>query len=146
MEIIAITEYKDTEKFNALKIKCWECASNDRQFDIDSLPPAEYKYFSKLYFLYNDMHHGKITKDQAEAEEKENYKEYAEYTDARLDYIHGRVMINDNIKRSHDAVTEIEKSCDMQVICEKAVEAVGLLIGDGSFKSRIMAKLEKSDV
>lgn len=139
-DAIYITEHKDSDYFKKLRVDCWEAASNDHEFNISQLPPPEYKYFSELYFLFNDLHHGKITKDNAEKKDKLNYEEFTEYLDNQLDYIHKCAIINDNIRRAGTLLSDIEKSSDIREAAFKAFEAVGCMTGDSGFLKRQINK------
>lgn len=139
-EAIYITEHKDSDYFKELKTKCWEAASNDKEIDFSELPPPEYKYFSELYWLYNDLSHKKISKEEAVKRDRVNYKEFVEYADKQLDYIHGRIIINDNIRKAGTLLSRIEKSNRVEDIALLSAEAIGLMTGDEGFLKRVQTK------
>lgn len=140
-EAIYITEHKDSDYFKKLKTECWEAASNDKEIDFSKLPPPEYKYFSELYWLYNDLSHKKISKEEAAERDRVNYKEFVEYADKQLDYIHGRIIINDNIHKAGTLLSEIEKATTAETVALKACEAIGCMIDDEGFLKRYLNRV-----
>lgn len=135
-ESITIIDYKDSDWFQKLKTHIWNCASNDEEINLSKLQPHEYKYFSELYFLYNDLHHKRIEQEEAKKRDKENYKEYVDYSNAQVDYFHVMSIINDNIRKAGTLTSEIEKTEDIGKIALLACDVIGLMTNDKGFLNR----------
>lgn len=138
-----INQPENTEAFKHTKMQVWKAASSDKEIDLSQLSPPEYKYFSELYWLYNALSHGDITKEAAESKDRKNYEEYISFVDEHLDHIHGRIIINENIRRAGELLSEIEKEQDTKEIACKACRCIGLMIGDKSFVGRQMRKFKE---
>lgn len=141
-DMVILQDHKDADYFKELKAKCWEAASKDKEISFAELPCAQYKYFSELYWLYNDLAHDKISKEEAEKRDRANYAEFCEHVDEADYFVHSRIIYHDNIKRAGTLLSEIEKTKNVTDIAIKACEALGCMTGDENFIKRIKAKLE----
>ena len=146
MEIITISGLKDTDEFKKNKEYAWKYIIGEGDFDIDDFEPAQYKYFDKLLQLYGKLHSEAITKEQAKAEDEKNYAELESYVDERLEYIHDRLLISENLKSAYDDIRKIEKSSDMAEMFGFMADAIGKLIDDASFADRQKRKIFKEEV
>ena len=142
MEIITISGLKDTEEFKKNKECAWKYIKGEGNFNIDDFEPAQYKYFDKLLQLYAKQNSGTITIEEAKAEEEKNYAELESYVDERLEYIHDRLLISENLKSAYEDIRKIEKSSDMAEMFEFMADAIGKMIDDASFADRQKRKID----
>ena len=141
MEIITISGLKDTDEFKKNKEYAWKYIIGEGNFNIDDFEPAQYKYFDKLLQLYGKLHSEAITKEQAKAEDEKNYAELESYVDERLEYIHDRLLISENLKAAYEDIRKIEKSSDMAEMFGFMADAIGKMIDDASFADRQKRKV-----
>ena len=141
MEIITISGLKDTDEFKKNKEYAWKYIIGEGDFNIDDFEPAQYKYFDKLLQLYGKLHSEAITKEQAKAEDEKNYAELESYVDERLEYIHDRLLISENLKSAYEDIKKIEKSSDMAEMFGFMADAIGKMIDDASFADRQKRKV-----
>ena len=141
MEIITISGLKDTDEFKKNKEYAWKYIIGEGNFNIDDFEPAQYKYFDKLLQLYGKLHSEAITKEQAKAEEEKNYAELESYVDERLEYIHDRLLISENLKSAYEDIRKIEKSSDIAEMFGFMADAIGKMIDDASFADRQKRKV-----
>lgn len=143
METITISGLKDTDEFKKNKEYAWKYIIGEGNFNIDDFEPAQYKYFDKLLQLYGKLHSEAITKEQAKAEDEKNYAELESYVDERLEYIHDRLLISENLKSAYEDIRKIEKSSDIAEMFGFMADAIGKMIDDASFADRQKRKIEK---
>ena len=141
MEIITISGLKNTDEFKKNKEYAWKYIIGEGNFNIDDFEPAQYKYFDKLLQLYGKLHSEAITKEQAKAEDEKNYAELESYVDERLEYIHDRLLISENLKSAYEDIRKIEKSSDIAEMFEFMADAIGKMIDDASFADRQKRKV-----
>lgn len=141
METITISGLKDTDEFKKNKEYAWKYIIGEGNFNIDDFEPAQYKYFDKLLQLYGKLHSEAITKEQAKAEDEKNYVELESYVDERLEYIHDRLLISENLKSAYEDIRKIEKSSDMAEMFGFMADAIGKMIDDASFSDRQKRKV-----
>lgn len=107
------------------------------------LPPPAYKYFSELQAVYREFRFEGMPKEDAENRKRLLRKAY----DEQVREIHRAREVYaeyQNAVRTAGALTsEIEKSQSVFEIAERACKIIGLLIGDSSFYSRQIAKIQK---
>ena len=144
MEIITISGLKDTDEFKKNKEYAWKYIIGEGNFNIDDFEPAQYKYFDKLLQLYGKLHSEAITKEQAKAEDEKNYAELENYVDERLEYIHDRLLISENLKSAYEDIRKIEKSSDMAEMFGFMADAIGKMIDDASFADRQKRKIDNA--
>ena len=144
MEIITISGLKDTDEFKKNKEYAWKYIIGEGNFNIDDFEPAQYKYFDKLLQLYGKLHSEAITKAQAKAEDEKNYAELESYVDERLEYIHDRLLISENLKAAYEDIRKIEKSSDMAEMFGFMADAIGKMIDDASFADRQKRKINNA--
>lgn len=144
MEIITISGLKDTDEFKKNKEYAWKYIIGEGDFNIDDFEPAQYKYFDKLLQLYGKLHSEAITKEQAKAEDEKNYAELESYVDERLEYIHDRLLISENLKSAYEDIRKIEKSSDMAEMFGFMADAIGKMIDDASFADRQKRKIDNA--
>lgn len=144
METITISGLKDTDEFKKNKEYAWKYIIGEGNFNIDDFEPAQYKYFDKLLQLYGKLHSEAITKEQAKAEDEKNYAELESYVDERLEYIHDRLLISENLKTAYEDIRKIEKSSDMAEMFGFMADAIGKMIDDASFADRQKRKIENA--
>lgn len=142
MEVMNITEHKDTEYFKSMKQKCWEAASEDKEINFSELPPPDYKYFSELYWLYNDMAHKRISKEEAMERDEKNYKAFVEHVDIHLECLHTNVVNHGNIRKAGELLSEIEKASDIKTMLDLSAQAISRMTGDENFYNRMKKKVE----
>lgn len=144
MEIITISGLKNTDEFKKNKEYAWKYIIGEGNFNIDDFEPAQYKYFDKLLQLYGKLHSEAITKEQAKAEDEKNYAELENYVDERLEYIHDRLLISENLKAAYEDIRKIEKSSDIAEMFEFMADAIGKMIDDASFADRQKRKIDNA--
>lgn len=79
--------YKDFEDFQRTKKQVWEAARSGKEINLSELKPIDYKYFAELYYLYYDMEHGNISKEQAVVSERKLYEEYTAQKDTEMNFL-----------------------------------------------------------
>ena len=141
MEIITISGLKDTDEFKKNKEYAWKYIIGEGNFNIDDFEPAQYTYFDKLLQLYGKLHSEAITTQNAKAEDEKTYAELESYVDERLEYIHDRLLISENLKSAYEDITKIEKSSDMAEMFGFMADAIGKMIDDASFADRQKRKV-----
>ena len=146
METITISGLKDTDEFKKNKEYAWKYIIGEGNFDIDDFEPAQYKYFDKLLQLYGKLHSEAITKEQAKAEDEKNYAELESYVDERLEYIHDRLLISENLKAAYEDIRKIEKSSDIAEMFGFMADAIGKMIDDASFADRQKRKSDNAEM
>ena len=144
METITISGLKDTDEFKKNKEYAWKYIIGEGNFNIDDFEPAQYKYFDKLLQLYGKLHRESITKEQAKAEDEKNYAELESYVDERLEYIHDRLLISENLKAAYEDIRKIEKSSDIAEMFGFMADAIGKMIDDASFADRQKRKIDNA--
>ena len=144
METITISGLKDTDEFKKNKEYAWKYIIGEGNFNIDDFEPAQYKYFDKLLQLYGKLHSESITKEQAKSEDEKNYAELESYVDERLEYIHDRLLISENLKSAYEDIRKIEKSSDMPEMFGFMADAIGKMIDDASFADRQKRKVNNA--
>ena len=144
METITISGLKDTDEFKKNKEYAWKYIIGEGNFNIDDFEPAQYKYFDKLLQLYGKLHSEAITKEQAKAEDEKNYAELESYVDERLEYIHDRLLISENLKSAYEDIRKIEKSSDIAEMFGFMADAIGKMIDDASFADRQKRKIDNA--
>ena len=144
METITISGLKDTDEFKKNKEYAWKYIIGEGDFNIDDFEPAQYKYFDKLLQLYGKLYSEAITKEQAKAEDEKNYAELENYVDERLEYIHDRLLISENLKAAYEDIRKIEKSSDMAEMFGFMADAIGKMIDDASFADRQKRKIDNA--
>ena len=144
METITISGLKDTDEFKKNKEYAWKYIIGEGDFNIDDFEPAQYKYFDKLLQLYGKLHSEAITKEQAKAEDEKNYAELENYVDERLEYIHDRLLISENLKAAYEDIRKIEKSSDIAEMFGFMADAIGKMIDDASFADRQKRKIDNA--
>lgn len=144
MEIITISGLKNTDEFKKNKEYAWKYIIGEGDFNIDDFEPAQYKYFDKLLQLYGKLHSEAITKEQAKAEDEKNYAELESYVDERLEYMHDRLLISENLKSAYEDIRKIEKSSDMAEMFGFMADAIGKMIDDASFADRQKRKIDNA--
>ena len=144
MEIITISGLKNTDEFKKNKEYAWKYIIGEGDFNIDDFEPAQYKYFDKLLQLYGKLHSEAITKEQAKAEDEKNYAELESYVDERLEYIHDRLLISENLKAAYEDIRKIEKSSDIAEMFGFMADAIGKMIDDASFADRQKRKIDNA--
>ena len=144
MGTITISGLKDTDEFKKNKEYAWKYIIGEGDFNIDDFEPAQYKYFDKLLQLYGKLHSEAITKEQAKAEDEKNYAELESYVDERLEYIHDRLLISENVKSAYEDIRKIEKSSDMAEMFGFMADAIGKMIDDASFAQRQKRKVNNA--
>ena len=87
VEDIQLGEFKDTADFKKLKQECYTAASKGAPIDFSELPPAEYKYFSEMYWIYSDFAGKRIAENAAKEREQKAYKEYCENVNDQTTYL-----------------------------------------------------------
>ena len=147
VEETTIGEYKDTEDFQKLKAECYEAATHDQEIELSKLPPAEYKYFSELYRLYNDMTHSKISESKAREQEQVNYKEFKENKADYERYLWAHADWQNNLRIAGESVAELLKAKDKDAVIEAALEVVERLTHNDVIKLTVHRHLtEKQEV
>lgn len=138
VEEMQIGEYKDTEEFKKLKQECYHAATNDLAIDFHELPPPEYKYFSELYWLYNDMSHGRITEDAAREQEQKNYAQLKEDHAELERYLANIAFWNNNIRMASTELSALCKAENQGAALEKALGIIGKLLNDSTIEKTVM--------
>lgn len=132
VEDIQHGEFKDTDDFKKLKQECYTAASKGAPIDFSKLPPAEYKYFSEMYWIYSDFAGKRIAENAAKEREQKAYKEYCENVNDQTTYLSNIAYWNANIKAASDNLTMLCKTKDKDKALELAVGIVEKLLNDST--------------
>lgn len=134
-------EFKDTEQFKQLKQECYTAASKGAPIDFSKLPPAEYKYFSEMYWIYNDYAGKRITEDKAKEREQIAYKEYCANVNDQITYLSNIAYWQANIKTASDSLAKLRKATDAMTALELAVGIVEKLLNDNTILKTIQKNI-----
>ena len=140
VEDIQLGELKDTADFKKLKQECYTAASKGAPIDFSELPPAEYKYFSEMYWIYSDFAEKRIAESAAKEREQKAYKEYCENVNNQTTYLQNIAYWQANIKAASDSLSMLCKNTDKDKALELAVGIVEKLLND----STIMKTVQKN--
>lgn len=140
VEDIQLGEFKDTADFKKLKQECYTAASKGAPIDFSELPPAEYKYFSEMYWIYNDYAGKRITEDKAKEREQIAYKDYCVNANDQITCLSNIAYWQANIKAASDSLSMLCKTTDKDKALELAVGIVEKLLND----STIMKTVQKN--
>ena len=132
VEDIQHGEFKDTDDFKKLKQECYTAASKGAPIDFSELPPAEYKYFSEMYWIYSDYVGKRIAQDKAKEREQKAYKEYCENVNDQTTYLSNIAYWQANIKAASDSLAQLCKTKDKDTALELAVGIVEKLLNDST--------------
>ena len=141
VEDIQHGEFKDTENFKKLKQECYTAASKGAPIDFSKLPPAEYKYFSEMYWIYSDYAGKRIAEDKAKEREQKAYKEYCENVNDQTTYLSNIAYWNANIKAASDSLSELCKTKDKDKALELAVGIVEKLLNDSTILKTVQKNI-----
>lgn len=143
-ETIYINDYKNTEEYKQLKTKCWEAANNNQPLDISDQKPPEYKYFTELYYLYCAFKQGLITMEKAEQQDAKNYREYTNYADAHLEWLHYCSIFQEYTRRASTLLFSIDKADSFKAAAWYAFEVISAMTGDhGELVKRMKNKYQE---
>jgi len=140
VEDVQLGEFKDTADFKKLKQECYTAASKGTPIDFSELPPAEYKYFSEMYWIYSDFAEKRIAENVAKEREQKAYKEYCENKSDQTTYLQNIAYWQANIKAASDSLSMLCKTADKDKALELAVGIVEKLLND----STIMKTVQKN--
>ena len=140
VEDIQLGEFKDTADFKKLKQECYTAASKGAPINFSELPPAEYKYFSEMYWIYSDFAEKRIAESAAKEREQKAYKEYCENVNNQTTYLQNIAYWQANIKVASDSLSMLCKTADKDKALELAVGIVEKLLND----STIMKTVQKN--
>jgi hypothetical protein len=140
VEDVQLGEFKDTADFKKLKQECYTAASKGTPIDFSELPPAEYKYFSEMYWIYSDFAEKRIAENVAKEREQKAYKEYCENKNDQTTYLQNIAYWQANIKAASDSLSMLCKTADKDKALELAVGIVEKLLND----STIMKTVQKN--
>jgi hypothetical protein len=140
VEDVQLGEFKDTADFKKLKQECYTAASKGTPIDFSELPPAEYKYFSEMYWIYSDFAEKRIAENVAKEREQKAYKEYCENKNDQTTYLQNIAYWQANIKAASDSLSMLCKTADKDKAFELAVGIVEKLLND----STIMKTVQKN--
>ena len=130
-------EFKDTEQFKQLKQECYTAASKGAPIDFSKLPPAEYKYFSEMYWIYSDYAGKRIAEDKAKEREQIAYKEYCANVNDQITYLSNIAYWQANIKTASDSLAKLRKATDAMTALELAVGIVEKLLNDSAIMKSV---------
>ena len=133
-------EKKDIVSLEKLKQECYTAASKGTPIDFSKLPPAEYKYFSEMYWIYSDYAGKRIAESVAKEREQKAYKEYCENVNDQTTYLSNIAYWQANIKAASDSLAQLCKTKDKDNALELAVGIVEKLLND----STIMKTVQKN--
>ena len=137
VEDYQLGEFKDTEDFKKIKQECYTAASKGAPIDFSKLPPAEYKYFSEMYWIYSDYAGKRIAESVAKEREQKAYKEYCENVNDQTTYLSNIAYWQANIKAASDSLAQLCKTKDKDTALELAVGIVEKLLNDSTIMSRV---------
>lgn len=141
-EVVSIVDYKDSERFKALKAKMWQKASSGEPFDIKEQSSNEYRYFHKLYELYRQVASKAITNEQAAGLDKTNYMRFEFDQSVWERWQFNNMEWNENIKRSDGLRVDFARSLDLNEGYLILAEIVSMLTGDKTVLASARHKLE----
>ena len=141
VEDIQLGEFKDTEDFKKLKQECYTAASKGAPIDFSELPPAEYKYFSEMYWIYSDYAGKRIAEDKAKEREQKAYKEYCENVNDQTTYLSNIAYWQANMKAASDGLSELCKTTDKDKALELAVGIVEKLLNDSTILKTVQKNI-----
>ena len=123
--------FRDEAIFKKLESECYTDT-----LDFDSLPAAEYKYFSRLRKIYSDYKFGGLDKDTAAKRKAGIYTDYRQ--DAERDGLIGRVYAEyqDNIRKAGTLRSEIDKAKTVEDKLRYALECIEAMTGETGLARR----------
>lgn len=130
-------EFKDTDEFKRLKQECYTAASKGAPIDFSKLPPAEYKYFSEMYWIYSDYAGKRITEDKAKEREQIAYKDYCVNVNDQITYLSNIAYWQANIKAASENLAKLRKATDATTALELAVGIVEKLLNDSTIMKSV---------
>lgn len=134
-------DFKDTDEFKRLKQECYTAASKGAPIDFSKLPPAEYKYFSEMYWIYSDYAGKRITEDKAKEREQIAYKDYCANANDQITYLSNIAYWQANIKSASDSLAKLRKATDAMTALELAVGIVEKLLNDNTILKTIQKNI-----
>lgn len=129
------------EQFADMKATILQAVKIGVPAPISKLPPAEYKYFSELYWLYVKLGKGDLSKEDGITAER---KLKAAYQDERLTEKVYRTFIgewNENIRVSEMQRSELCKAEDKDEALNIALEIISKMTGDTAMLKTVKDKL-----
>lgn len=141
VEDIQHGDFKDTDEFKRLKQECYTAASKNASIDFSKLPPAEYKYFSEMYWIYNDYAGKRITEDKAKEREQIAYKDYCANANDQITYLSNIAYWQANIKAASENLAKLRKATDATEALELAVGIVEKLLNDNTILKTIQKNI-----
>ena len=141
VEDIQLGEFKDTDDFKKLKQECYTAASKGAPIDFSELPPAEYKYFSEMYWIYSDYAGKRISEDVAKEREQKAYKEYCENVNDQITYLTNISYWQTNIKAASDSLSMLCKTQDKDKALELAVGIIEKLLNDSTILKTVQKNI-----
>lgn len=145
VEDITIAGYRESDDFQKLKSECYAAASHDKPISFKELPPAYYKYFSELYWLYNDMVHGKLTKEAAEKQDKLNYSEFVDNMRDAENYTSNIAMWNANIHAASTELANLHKAESVEKALSHALVIIANMLGDKELPERVVRYIAEKE-
>lgn len=97
-------------------------------------------YYNKLREIYRNFKTGVLTKEKAESQKNKLQTEYFDFISNQLECINVYIDRQENIKKSSELVTKIEKSENIEEIADLSIQAIALMTGDKSFYERFQTK------
>lgn len=145
MEIINISDYKDSDRFKELKSAIWKQAANGKPFGIKEQNANEYRYFHKFYEISKMLIEKRITKEQAAEMTNSDYQKFE--FDQRLWEMYQFTVLecNDNAKRSENLRRDFAKCIDIKSAFLILAEIVTLLTSDKTILASAKLKAEVCD-
>ena len=110
------------------------------------LPAPAYKYFSELTAVYRAFRFEGMPKEEAEARKRLLLKDYQRQVQDIRQAREANASYQDAIRNAGMLLSEIEKAESVYEIATKACNVIGKLIGDASFYSRQIAKIQNCSV
>ena len=104
-------------------------AFNGEYLPYDDMPPAEYKYFTRIAELGRGVRAGKYSQNQAVSLRGEYYSEYQR--------THERYTWPEIIKLTEDLRVHINGSHDPAFIADLALRALWMITGDTMLETRM---------
>lgn len=141
VEDIQLGSFKDTEEFKKLKQECYTAASKGAPIDFSELPPAEYKYFSELYWIYADFAGQRITEERAKERERCAYSEYCDNKNNQMTYLSNIAYWHTNIKTASENLSKLCKSKDKDEALALAVDIIEKLLKDSTIAKTVKSNL-----
>ena len=131
-------DLRDPEVWAALERQAYEGTVN-----VLPLPAPAYKYFSELTAVYRAFRFEGMPKEEAEARKRLLLKDYQRQVQEIRQAREANASYQDAIRNASTLLSEIEKAESVYEIATKACNVIGKLIGDASFYSRQIAKIQK---